>query len=104
MAVAPVAVAVPAVDTKASDSDPERLDPVKSATGTAYDDRYQRLRSAVMAGEIKPSVRSIRDAGYGGTVTVQRHLQRLAAEGVVVKSGQGYALAAPMQLTGCATE
>ena len=57
------------------------------------DDRYQRIRAGVLAGSIRPSVRAIRDAGGGGTETVRRYLQQLAAEGAIVKEGQGYALA-----------
>ena len=59
----------------------------------AADDRYQQLRAAVSAGEVKPSMRAVRHAGYGGTVTVQRYLHQLRSEGVIVKSGQGYVVA-----------
>ena len=59
------------------------------------EDRYLRIRSGVLAGQIKPSVRAVRDAGGGGTDTVRRYLQQLAAEGVIVKAGQGFALTDP---------
>ncbi len=59
------------------------------------EDRYLRIRSGVLAGQIKPSVRAVRDAGGGGTDTVRRYLQQLAAEGVIVKAGQGFTLADP---------
>ncbi len=71
---------------------PATVQPVEDAV-TAEDDRYQRLRSGVLAGQIKPSVRALREAGGGGTDTVRRYLQRLAEEGVIAKEGQGYSLA-----------
>ena len=63
------------------------------ATVPEGEDRYQRLRAGVLAGQIKPSVRALREAGGGGTDTVRRYLQQLAAEGVITKEGQGYTLA-----------
>ena len=56
--------------------------------------RYQRVRTAVASGQIKPSVRAIQSAEGGGTVVVRRYLQTLAAEGVIEPkpNGQGYAL------------
>jgi hypothetical protein len=71
---------------------PATVQPVEGAV-TAEDDRYQRLRAGVLAGQIKPSVRALREAGGGGTDTVRRYLQQLAAEGVITKEGQGYSLA-----------
>ena len=65
--------------------------PVEAAVPEG-DDRYQRLRAGVLAGQIKPSVRALREAGGGGTDTVRRYLQQLAAEGVITKEGQGYTL------------
>lgn len=71
---------------------PATVQPAEGAV-TAEDDRYQRLRAGVLAGQIKPSVRALREAGGGGTDTVRRYLQQLATEGVIAKNGQGYTLA-----------
>lgn len=56
--------------------------------------RYQRVRAAVAAGQVKPSVRAIQSAEGGGTVVVRRYLQTMADEGLIERkpSGQGYAL------------
>ena len=77
----PVSVPQPATDTHATET---------ADTDSKDDARYQQLRAAVLAGDVKPSMRAVRNAGYGGTVTVQRYLHRLVAEGVTAKSGQGY--------------
>ena len=87
---APVQQVQPEMEPVQAADDAGTVEPV---VGTVGDDRYQRLRAAVLAGQVKPSVRSVRDAGYGGTDAVRRHLQQLASDGVIVKSGQGYALA-----------
>lgn len=77
--------------------DPEHKEhePVQptEAPVTTPDDRYQRLRAGVLAGEIKPNVRALRDAGGAGTETVRRYIRQLADEGVIVPAGKGYALA-----------
>lgn len=57
------------------------------------DDCYQRLRVGVLDGQIKPSVRALREAGGVGTDKARRYLQQLAAEGLIAKEGQGYTLA-----------
>lgn len=56
--------------------------------------RYQRVRAAVAAGQVKPSVRAIQAAEGGGTVVVRRYLQTLVDEGLIERKphGQGYAL------------
>ena len=69
---------------------------VEPETGTGSDDCYQRLRAAVLAEEVKPNVRALREARYGGTDAVRRHLQRLAAEGLITKTTKGYALVPPL--------
>ena len=69
------------------------VDVAVTAAVTGQDDCYQRLRSAVLAGEIKPSVRALNNAGWGSIRAASRYLKQLADEGVIVKEGQGYALA-----------
>lgn len=56
--------------------------------------RYQRVRAAVVSGQVKPSVRAIQSAEGGGTVVVRRYLQTMADEGLIERkpSGQGYVL------------
>lgn len=104
VSAAPAVLASPAVEPLAEtpvetvplpESEPVQADPVQlvDCTITADDDRYQRLRAGVLASQIKPSVRALREAGGGGTDTVRRYLQQLADEGVIAKNGQGYTLA-----------
>lgn len=93
VSVAPAAIASTVAESPVESPEPTAAVRCAQDTGTAEDDRYQRLRTAVLAGEVKPSVRSIREAGYGGTDAVRRHLQQLASDGVIVKSGQGYIMA-----------
>ncbi len=69
---------------------------VEPEAGTGSDDCYQRLRAAVLAGEVKPNVRALREARYGGTDAVRRYLQQLAAEGLITKTTKGYALVPPL--------
>lgn len=56
--------------------------------------RYQRVRAAVAAGQVKPSVRAIQSAEGGGTLVVRRYLQTMADEGLIERKpgGQGYLL------------
>ncbi|MEC5213291.1 hypothetical protein RCH06_001837 [Polaromonas sp. CG_9.5] len=64
--------------------------------------RYLRIKSAVLAGSLKPSVRSLQAAEGGGTLVARRYLQQLAAERVIERAGQGWvriATAHPDQLT-----
>ncbi len=67
----------------------------KIDTGTAGKAaaRYQRVRAAVAAGQLKPSVRSIQLAEGGGTVVVRRYLQAMADEGLIARTASGYELA-----------
>jgi hypothetical protein len=67
----------------------------KIDTGTAGKAaaRYQRVRAAVAAGQLKPSVRSIQLAEGGGTVVVRRYLQAMTDEGLIARTASGYELA-----------
>ena len=51
--------------------------------------RYERVKTAVQAGSLKPSVRSIQAVEGGGTAVARRYLDQLADEGVIVSMGQG---------------
>ena len=64
--------------------------PASHATGT--DARYQRLRTAVLAGHVKPSVRAMHAAVGGSTLAIREYQQRLADEGAIQRHGQGYRL------------
>lgn len=55
--------------------------------------RYRTIRSAVAAGQLKPSVRAIQAAAGGGTEIVRAYLQEMVREGVIVRQTKGYALA-----------
>jgi hypothetical protein len=59
-------------------------------------DRYQVIRQGVIAGELKPSVRSLQARFGGSTTTARQHLDRLHDEGVIqdMGTGRGYALVA----------
>lgn len=85
-AVAPTRAAASTTPAAQPDSTP-----ASHATGT--DARYQRLRTAVMAGHVKPSVRAMHAAVGGSTLAIREYQQRLASEGAIVKAGQGYRLA-----------
>jgi hypothetical protein len=52
--------------------------------------RYQRIKDAVLAGNLKPSVRSLREKETCGGVVAKRYLQQLASEGVIERKGQGW--------------
>jgi hypothetical protein len=91
---APVQSAVQVSDDAGTDS--QEVGTVEPEAGTGSDDCYQRLRAAVLAGEVKPSVRALREARYGGTDAVRRYLQQLAAEGLITKTTKGYALVPPL--------
>jgi hypothetical protein len=56
--------------------------------------RYERVKAAVLAGHLKPSVRSVQAEEGGGTLVARRYLQQLAADGVIERSGQGWARSA----------
>lgn len=57
-------------------------------------DRYQVIRQAVIAGELKPSVRSLQARFGGSTTTAREHLNRLHDEGLIqdMGPGRGYCL------------
>lgn len=74
-------------------TDNQEIGTVEPEAGAGGDDCYQRLRAAVLAGKVKPNVRTLREARYGGTDAVRRYLQQLAAEGLITKTTKGYALA-----------
>lgn len=95
MTAAPAPMERPAIEAEQEEVAVPVTAPVTpvEATVPEGEDRYQRLRAGVLAGQIKPSVRALREAGGGGTDTVRRYLQQLAAEGVITKEGQGYTLA-----------
>lgn len=95
---------VPAVRAQAKASRSQRRTPradrvedgQKIDTGTKGKSaaRYLRVRAAVTAGQLKPSVRAIQAAEGGGTVVVRRYLQSLVDEGLIARkaNGQGYEL------------
>ena len=109
MAMAPVAVAVPAA-IAAPALPVLRSTPADTATTVAApptvatavpaapaDVRYQRVRTGVQQGHIKPSVRAMHAAVGGSTLAMRDYQQRLVAEGVVERHGQGYRLCQPAQ-------
>ena len=55
--------------------------------------RYKRIKAAVKAGTLKPSMRAIQRAEGGSQDVVLDYLRQLETEGVIVKTGRGYALA-----------
>ena len=99
MAMAPVAFAVPALPAPtlpALHTTPAA--PAATAAPDAHcDDRYQRVRTGVQQGHIKPSVRAMHAAVGGSTVAMRDYQQRLVAEGVIERHGQGYRLCQPTQ-------
>ena len=56
--------------------------------------RHARIRSAVVAGTLKPSVRSLQQYAGGGTLAARRILEQLASEGLIERAGQGWKLSA----------
>jgi hypothetical protein len=68
-------------------ADGSKLDAGTSGNAAA---RYKRVKSAVSAGSLKPSVRAIQAVEGGGTLVVRRYLQKLAEEGVIVPKGRGW--------------
>lgn len=98
--VAAVAVATAAPVTQlqsvSKQSQPAATDESQlQAEGTPdrFAGRYSKVRSGVLDGSIKPSVRGIQSATGGGTLSVRRFLQQLAAEGVLQPRGRGWAKA-----------
>ena len=74
-----------------------RATPVATATPT--DARYERLRTGVQRGDIKPSVRAMHAAVGGSTLAMRDYQAQLVADGVIERHGQGYRLFQPAQET-----
>ena len=70
--------------------DGDKLDSAVSGKGAT---RYNRIKTAIRAGKLKPSMRAIQAAEGGGGIVVRRYLQQLETEGVIIKAGRGYVLA-----------
>ena len=68
---------------------------VKIDTGVGLKDgfRYRRVRAAVKAGRLRPSVRAIKLAEGGSDETVRGYLAQLEREGLIERSGRGWRLA-----------
>lgn len=90
VAVAPTSAAVSTTPAAQPDSAP-------ASHATRTDARYQRLRTAVLAGHVKPSVRAMHAAVGGSTLAIREYQQRLADEGAIQRHGQGYRLAQAAQ-------
>jgi len=54
--------------------------------------RYGRVKAAVAAGRLRPSVRAIQASEGGGGIVARRYLQQLESDGVIVRKGRGYAV------------
>lgn len=79
---------------------PRSAKPEASTAGRDAAARYTRIKSAVAAGTLKPSVRSLQQAEGGGTLAARRILEQLAGEGLIERAGQGWKrTAAASQLT-----
>lgn len=55
--------------------------------------RYKRVKAGVLTGKIRPSVRGIQAVEGGSQEVVADYIKQLETEGVIVKSGRGYAVA-----------
>lgn len=55
--------------------------------------RFKRIKAAVKAGKLKPSMRAIQAIEGGSQDVVLDYLRQLETEGVIVRAGRGYALA-----------
>ncbi|MDD2728339.1 hypothetical protein [Malikia sp.] len=66
----------------------------KRDSGVGAEDgyRYRRIRDAVQAGTLTPSIRAIQAAQGGGTDIVRGYLQELERDGVIARQSRGYAL------------
>ena len=69
--------------------DGDKLDSAVSGKGAT---RYNRVKAAVKAGKLKPSMRALQIAEGGGGIVVRRYLQQLETEGIIVRAGRGFAL------------
>ncbi|AMR78607.1 hypothetical protein A2G96_13125 [Cupriavidus nantongensis] len=79
-----------------NDAPPEEQRRVASVkdSGTGDDDgwRFVRVRADILAGKIKPSLRSIYAAHGATQVVASRYLAAMLAAGELKRSGKGYAL------------
>lgn len=62
---------------------------VDTGTGPRDGFRYRRVRAAVMAGKLRPSIRAIQDAEGGSSVTVRGYLDQMAREGIIMATPDG---------------
>lgn len=83
----PAATARKRARTVTAVADGSKLD--AGTTGNAAA-RYNRVKSAVASGTLRPSVRAIQAEEGGGTLVVRRYLQKLAQEGAIVQKGRGW--------------
>lgn len=98
--VAPTVVAQPAAaaaPNSAAASTTPAATPESATASPSADARYQRLRTAVLAGHVKPSVRAMHAAVGGSTLAIREYQQRLADEGAIQRHGQGYRLSQAAQ-------
>lgn len=84
------AATTPTVTGSASTGQPRRARTVTASTATTRV-RYERIRAGIEAGTITPSVRAVQAAEGGGTAEVRACLRRLEHDGILVRTGQGYA-------------
>lgn len=91
--VAQPAAAVAPTRAAANTTPAPQPDSTPASHATSTDARYQRLRTAVLAGHVKPSVRAMHAAAGGSTLAIREYQQRLADEGAIQRHGQGYRLA-----------
>ena len=56
--------------------------------------RFKRIKAGVVARKIRPSIRGIQSVEGGSQDVVMDYLRQLETEGVLIKAGRGYALAA----------
>jgi hypothetical protein len=89
-AVTVSAVTQPAVTASAATGQSPRARTVTASTATTRV-RYERIRAGIEAGTITPSVRAVQAAEGGGTAEVRACLRRLEQDGILVRTGQGYA-------------
>lgn len=86
---APVAaVATPAAATPATPATPPAAATVVEHTQQETG-RIDRVRAAILAGELKPAVRSVQAFERCGTAVARRCLSELSAAGVIVDIGRG---------------
>ena len=103
--IAPAAAAAPSAArtlqpaAAAEKNPPKRRATVRSAavrdTGTSADDgaRFERVRAAILAGTVKPSLRAIWQVERASQRVASRYLAAMEAAGELKRHGQGYVLA-----------